>query len=88
MLDTYLPWNETTQNFLENAADPVSTTDQTANRNFFNRFCAIQQYVKKLHAKLYEDNTSFTDLSLYSPTSDIPNTTAAEVARNNFFNMI
>lgn len=90
VLDTYLPWSETTNNFLENVADPASSTDQDADVNFFNRFYAVQQYVKKLHGKLYEDNTSFTDLSLFSPSSDFPsvNVTAADVARNNFFNTI
>lgn len=88
VLDTYLPWSETTDNFLENVANPASSTDQEANNNFFNRFYAIQQYVKKLHAKLYQDTAAFTDLSVYSPASDLPNVTAAEVARNNFFNAI
>jgi hypothetical protein len=88
VLDTYLPWNETTNNFLENVADPASSTDQDADDNFFNRFYAVQQYVKRLHGKLYEDNTSFTDLSLFSPSSDFQNLTAADVARNNFFNTI
>ena len=88
ILDSYLPWSETTDNFLNNKADPVGNTDQYDNLNFFNRLYAIQQYVKKLHGKLYEDNTAFTSLSLFSPDSDIPNATAAEVARNNFFNAI
>ncbi len=88
ILDAYLPWSETTNNFLNNKADPVGNTDQYDNLNFFNRFYAIQQYVKKLHGKVYEDNTAFTSLSVYSPDSDIPNTSPAEVARNNFFNAI
>ena len=88
VLDTYLPWSETTDNFLENVATPPGDTNQNADNDFFNRFYAIQQYVKKLHAKLYQDNSAFTDLSVYSPTSDIPVSTAAEIARNNFFNAI
>lgn len=85
ILDTYLPWADTTNNFLNNVADPASSTDQAANNDFFNRYYAAQQYIKKLYNKLYDDNTSFTDLSLYSPTSDIPNVTPADIARNAFF---
>ena len=88
VLDTYLPWSETSDRFLENVDTPASNTNQDADTDFFNRFYAIYQYVKKLHGKLYQDNTAFTDLSVYSPVSDIPNNTAANIARNNFFNAI
>lgn len=88
VLDTYLPWNETANRFLENVADPARSTNQDSNSNFFNRFYAVQQYLKKLHGKLYLDNPTFTDLSVWSPVSDIPNNTPANTARNTFFNDI
>jgi hypothetical protein len=88
VLDTYLPWSETSDRFLENVGTPPESTNQGADTNFFNRLYAVQQYVKKLHGKLYEDNTAFTSLSIYSPTSDFPLLTAADVARTNFFNTI
>jgi PEP-CTERM motif len=88
ILDTYLPWDETTDNFLNKVADPASSTDQDANDDFFNRFYAAQQYIKKLYNKLYDDNTSFTDLSVYAPTSDIPNVNPTDIARNDYFNAI
>ena len=88
VLDTYLPWGETADRFLENVADPAGSTNQDSNSNFFNRFYAIHQYVKKLHGKLYLDNPTFTDLSVWSPVSDIPNNTPANIARNNFFDDI
>lgn len=88
LLDTYLPWNETTDRFLEMSGQ----TNQNADNNFLNRFYAVHAYVKELFLKSYQDTdpmgTGFTDLSLFNPdnpyTSLTP--TAAETARRDFFN--
>lgn len=83
LLDSYLPWEETTDRFLEQAATPVSATDQAADDNFFNRFYALQQYVKALHGKLYDP--VFSDLSIYDPVNPFPTDTAANAARHAYF---
>jgi len=86
VLDTWLPWNETTNNFLNKVADPASSTDQAADINFFNRYYAAQQFIKKLYNKLYDDNNGFQDLSLFSPANPFGTATAADQARHDFFN--
>ena len=88
LLDTYLPWNATTDRFLEFAGQ----IDQNANNDFLNRFYAVHAYVKELFLKPYADTNpngpGFTDLSLFDPanpyTAAMP--TAAEIARRDFFN--
>ena len=90
LLDTYLPWNDTTDRFLEKSG----LLDQNADDNFLNRFYAVHAYVKELFLKSYADTdplgSGFTDLSLFNPdnpyTSLTP--TAAEIARRDFFNDI
>lgn len=86
LLDTYLPWDQTTDRFLEKVATPASSTDQAANDDFFNNFYAVHEYVKALHGKLYD--VTFTDLSIYDPVNPFPTDTAANIARNTFFENI
>lgn len=88
VLDTYLPWSETSDRFLENVANPASSTDQSADTNFLNYFYAAQQYIKKMHGKLYDDAASFTNLADFTPKSDFEINSAANAARLNFFNEI
>ncbi len=84
VLDTYLPWGTTTGRFEEF----YGNADQTANVDFLNRFYASHQYVKALHGKLYDDNTAFTDLSVFTPVNPFAQDTAANTARHNYFNTI
>ena len=89
VLDRWLPWEETTNNFLDKVSDPVASTDQTADDNFFNRYYAAQQYIKKLYIKLYDDNNAFQDLSVFNPDNPFSTTNgAADLARHDFFESI
>ena len=90
LLDSYLPWIETTDRYLEKSG----LTDQSSDDNFLNRFYAVHAYVKELYLKSYADTdpegSGFTDLSVFDPenpyTSLTP--TSAEIARRDFFNDI
>lgn len=85
VMDTYLPWAETTDNFSEQKEDPVGSTNVLANTPFFNALNSISAYVKLLHGKLYQDAAAFTSLSVYNPTNPFGNFDAAEAARRALF---
>jgi|GEM_PF-4715946 len=89
VLDRWLPWEETNNNFLNKVGDPAASTNQASNDNFFNRYYAAQQFIKKLYNKIYDDNNAFQDLSVFNPENPFSTTNgAADLARHDFFESI
>lgn len=82
VLDSYLPWSDTADRFLE----LNSLVDQSANVPFLNNFYAAQQYFKKLYDRLAAP--AFTDLSVFNPPNPFALDSPANIARNGIFNQI